>query len=345
MANTHPNLIRKGRYWHYALKVGGQRAHGSTRATDLGTAKKVLEAKRKELLDGEVRRREAMPTLSKLVEEWFRINRGCLSSKHLIRTEQIARMWLLPRLGPMPINRITTSDALAVRSRVLEAGRSQVTANNILRTLKFLLNFAVKMQYLERNRCRVTFLRIQRKPRPTLPAARVQEFLEAVDRATACPQKRCMVRVMLGMGLREGEVLGMRWEWFDPSQLTYIVGKAKGKEARVLPVPNWVWSRLMELPKTTSPWCFSDASNKPLRPNAVRGLLGRVRRELGLGHITQHRLRASFASLHAEAGTPITEIQVMLGHKNIATTMIYVETSLDAKRKAQDTLSQRLKLA
>lgn len=35
----------------------------------------------------------------------------------------------------------------------------------------------------------------------------------------------------------------------------------------------------------------------------------------------------------------------MLGHKNIATTMIYVETSLDAKRKAQETLSQRLKLA
>jgi hypothetical protein len=34
----------------------------------------------------------------------------------------------------------------------------------------------------------------------------------------------------------------------------------------------------------------------------------------------------------------------MLGHKNIATTMIYVETSLDAKRKAQDTLSQKLGL-
>lgn len=172
MANTHPNLIRKGRYWHYTLKVGGRRAHGSTRATDLGTAKKVMEAKRKELLDGDVRRREAMPTFIKLVEEWLQINVGCFSSKHTIRTEQIARMWLSPRLGSMPINRITTSDALAIRSRVLEAGRSLVTANNILRTLKLILNFAVKMQYLERNNCKVTFLRIQRKPRPTLPSLR-----------------------------------------------------------------------------------------------------------------------------------------------------------------------------
>jgi integrase len=67
--------------------------------------------------------------------------------------------------------------------------------------------------------------------------------------------------------------------------------------------------------------------------------------ELSLGNITAHRLRASFASLHAEFGTPITEIQGMLGHKSVQTTMIYVETSLDAKRKAQDTLSQKLKLA
>ena len=35
----------------------------------------------------------------------------------------------------------------------------------------------------------------------------------------------------------------------------------------------------------------------------------------------------------------------MLGHKNIQTTMVYVETSLEAKRRAQDTLSQRLGLS
>jgi len=34
-----------------------------------------------------------------------------------------------------------------------------------------------------------------------------------------------------------------------------------------------------------------------------------------------------------------------LRHKNIATTMIYVETSMDAKRRAQDALSRKLGLA
>lgn len=42
--------------------------------------------------------------------------------------------------------------------------------------------------------------------------------------------------------------------------------------------------------------------------------------------------------------TPVAEIQGMLGHKQIQTTMIYVEQSLDAKRRAQDALSQKLGL-
>lgn len=65
---------------------------------------------------------------------------------------------------------------------------------------------------------------------------------------------------------------------------------------------------------------------------------------MDLCNATQHRLRATFVSLHAEAGIPVPEIQGMLGHKNIATTMLYVETSLEAKCRAQGNLSQKLGL-
>ena len=68
--------------------------------------------------------------------------------------------------------------------------------------------------------------------------------------------------------------------------------------------------------------------------------------KLGLGAVTNHRLRASYASLHAvEAGTPITELMGLMGHRQVQTTMLYVETSLDAKRRAQDLLSHKLGLA
>ena len=140
--------------------------------------------------------------------------------------------------------------------------------------------------------------------------------------------------------------MGMRREWFDPNNQTYTVGKAKGKEARVIPVPLWLWDAIHGMPQSQlSEWMFPAADGKPHRSQFCTKALDRVCRRMGVGKVTQHRLRATFASLHAAAGTPISEIQGLLGHKNIQTTMIYVETSLDAKRQAQDALGLKLGLA
>jgi integrase len=56
-------------------------------------------------------------------------------------------------------------------------------------------------------------------------------------------------------------------------------------------------------------------------------------------------LRATFASLHAEAGTPLSELQTMMGHKDYKTLWGYIEQTLDARRNAQDSLGKRLGLA
>jgi integrase len=228
---------------------------------------------------------------------------------------------------------------------MLEAGRSPVTVNDALKILKLLCRFGLMQGYLRELPFRVEFIRVQKKPRPTVPATQLQAFLSAVDQEARNPQVAVILRVMVGLGLREAEALGMRWEWFDPSQRTYVVGKAKGKEARVLPVPDWLWRSISTMPKSLSEWVFPAEDGNPHRSQFCRSALKRVCKTLGLGNVTQHRLRATFASLHAEAGTPITEIQGMLGHKSVQTTMIYVETSLDAKRAAQDALSQKLGLA
>ena len=68
MANSHQGLTKAGSIWHYHLKVNGQRAHGSTRATDLATAKRILEEKRRELLEGQHRIVSKVPTLTAVFE-------------------------------------------------------------------------------------------------------------------------------------------------------------------------------------------------------------------------------------------------------------------------------------
>jgi len=345
MATKAQGLSKVGEFWHYSLTVNGQRVHGSTKAKDLATAKLVIEDRRKELLKGQLRIITRIPTLAELVKEWIKVHQNIHSLRHIKNVEDHARLWLLPAIGTTRVDRISTQDVLRVRNRLLEVGRSPVTANNLLRILRLLCGYAIKVRYIERLPFEVKPLRVQKKPRPILAANGVQTFLTCLDRRTRNPEIRVMVRVMIGLGLRESEVLGMRWEWFDSERKTYVVGKSKGKEARVLPVPEWLWKAIHTMPKSLSAWVFPAMDGKPHRPHFCKKALERVCTELGLGHISQHRLRATFASLHAEAGTPITEIQGMLGHKSINTTMIYIEQTLESKRKAQDSLSLKLGLA
>lgn len=330
-------------FYHYCFRHEGMQFKGSTRATDLATAKKVLEERRRQVINGNLGERP-VPILTELTAEWLRLYRPVHSLKHWKNVELVTRKWIHPQVGRRKVDLIRTADSHALRSRMLEAGRSPVTVNDALKILKLLGNFAVKQGYIMALPFRVEFLKVQKKPRPIVPAAMVSALFKQVDAEAENPHVRVILRVMVGLGLRESEALGMRWEWFNLDNQTYTVGKAKGKEARVLPVPSWLWSAIHKMPKTLNPWVFPAEDGMPHRSQLCTKALRRVCKKLGLGNVTQHRLRATFATLHAEAGTPITEIQGMLGHKNIQTTMIYVEQSLGAKRKAQETLSRQLGL-
>ncbi len=342
MATSYPGLKKVGQFWHYELRVNGVRLHGSTKATDIATAKKVLEAKRREALEGQYRIVSRIPTLDELFDLWHQNHQSVFSQRHLVPVECIYRKWLHPALGGVKIDQVGGPAVDAIRADVVSGGRSPRYANNILQVLRLLLNYGIKSGFIKVMPVAIRMSRVQRKPRPVLQAARVQDFFDAVDRSAKNPHVALIIRMMLGVGLRESEALGMRWEWFDLDRRTYTVGKAKGKEARILPVPDWLWALITVMPREGSEWVFPAEDGQPHRPQFCKKTLQRVCKALNLGNVTQHRLRATFASLHAEAGTTVPEIQEMLGHKNIATTMIYVESGLEAKRHAQDVLSYRL---
>ncbi len=346
MAGSHPGLQKIGRYWHYSLKINGERIHGSTRSSDLTTARMVLEEKRRELINGQHHRPTRLLTVRELSKEWLRSHQATFSKGHLASAECALRKWVFPEVGGLPVARLTTQEVLKVQSMMLEKGCSGTYANNTLRTLKAIFNFGIRTNYLTRMPFAVSRLSVQKKPRAIIPAVRVREFLSTLTRTCRNPHVPVIVGVMLGLGLREGEALGMRWEWFNPEGRTYTVGKTKTRESRVLPVPDWLWGEIHSMPKTLSGWVFPAEDGKPHRAQFSKKAIQRVCKTMGLGNITPHRLRASYATLHAtEAGTPITEIQGLLGHRSVTTTMIYVEQSMANKRKAQDALSKQLGLA
>ena len=343
-----PGLVKRGgSIWHYDVLVDGVRYQGSTRTPDLKTATLFVNQLRLDIARGKLALKDTRKTLTleEVHQEFLASKAPSVSPLYLASLSAHWRIWLEPRLGKTPIDKIDAAQVDQLRNALLAAGRSHVFTNNVLVTLRTHLNFSVKRGRL-RKALKVDLLRVQRKPRPTVPASRVSEFLAAIDHSTQNPQVRVMVRVMLGLGCRSSEVAGMRWEWLDLEERTYTVGRAKGKEARVLPIPSWLWNALQTIPKgILSEWVFPTRDGKPHCPGFLRKPLMAAAKELGMGNLTPHRLRASFASLHAAAGTPLSELQTMMGHKDFKTLWGYIEQTLDARREAQEGLGRHLGLS
>jgi integrase/recombinase XerD len=64
--------------------------------------------------------------------------------------------------------------------------------------------------------------------------------------------------------------------------------------------------------------------------HVVRAYLRRLLDRAGIGKkVTPHKLRHTYATRLLESGAKLVDIQVLLGHVNLATTQIYTHVSED----------------
>jgi integrase len=334
------HLQKRGRIYHYRFKVGGREYTGTTEATDLATAKIVLEQVRRDTILGDHGIRKA-PSLQAVAGEWMATKGRSVSASHLRAARQSFDS--LKTLHRLPLNHITTVRVDDWRATYLQ-DHSPASANLVLRYLKMWMRWAIDERLIREMPYKVAPLRVQQKERPVVREPHT--FLENVEgegkHRFRNPQVPAGVTFALMLGLRESEVLNARWEYLKGSD--YIVqGNTKSKRTRVIPIPDEVRVALLLMlaAKEKGPaqfprlgLIFPGQKGKPHK----QGWLRQALRRGGVAGIGMHRLRASFATLHMSSGTDPKETQEMLGHADLRTTMIYRETSMEEKAAKQSRL-------
>lgn len=181
-------------------------------------------------------------------------------------------------------------------------------------------------------------LRIPRRPRPLptwLTESELRQFAETPD---PNPRNDLAWKLLAWLGMRRGELLALTVADVRLEDGALLIRNSKGNRDRILPLPAALIPALRERTRSVSPevvllpgdlgprWSVS-SFNKYFKLHLERcGLAGQG--------VTPHTLRHSFATHLLEKGVNIVQIQALLGHADIKSTLVYLHTGKKQLQKA-----------
>ena len=152
------------------------------------------------------------------------------------------------------------------------------------------------------------------------------------------------LKFIVHTGLRKGEWINLKWENVkldgDNPIITIVSSgswKTKTGESRVIPLNKIAVDIIKKQNGRNSEYVFTLKNGSKIHPDKPYHKLKTALKNLGLtGDI--HKLRHTFASNLVMKGRPLYDVQKLLGHKDIQTTMIYAHLSPDYLKESVKTL-------
>ena len=182
-----------------------------------------------------------------------------------------------------------------------------------------------------------------------LPTVLSKEEVSRLLDATRYLKHRALLMTLYGAGLRVSEACRLTVADIDSSRMVIHVQQAKGRKDRDVMLSPVLLDTLRQYWKQSpvKHWLFPGyGTNKPITTKAVFLM---IRHAAARAKITKtvspHVLRHSFATHLLESGTDIRTIQILLGHAEIRTTVIYLHVSqyhLQQTASPLDTLAGHL---
>lgn len=325
--------------------------------------------------------------------------------KHIVKEERrpktyqgyegVVRLHLVPGLGKKRLGKLTAQDVRVFINRIRkecqcckhgwDASRERPTCcalkapkccgsylstrmiQSIHAVLRNALERAVREEIIPRNVSKLVTVSV---PSYKVNRGLTTEQARRVLRASREDRFHALYVLALCLGLRRGELLGLRWEDVDldtgtlevvqtlqrvSGELRFVRPKTENSE-RTIPLPHFCIDALKghrerQLAERSDAWpgwedhglVFPSRRGTPMEPDNLRRSWGAVRKAADLGEMRLHDLRHTCVSLLLDLGVPPHIVREIVGHSDIEVTMtIYAHASLSEKRKALGKLGDAL---
>ena len=309
-------------------------------------------------------------TVGEYLVEWLETVRPRLQPTTYARYEGLIRIQAIPEIGKVKLSRLTPQHVQKLYATWRERGLSATTIKHVHTVLHGALSQAVKWEYLARNPSDLV-VKPKMSPRDMTPLT--QEQVARLLDAAAGDRLEALYVLAVSTGLREGELLALRWANLDlergflqvrgsmqptPDGLRIAEPKTKSSK-RTLQLPALAVDALKahralqnEERLRLGIWSefdlvFTTRLGNPMSAgNLLQGSFHPLLKRANLPHMRFHELRHPAATLQLEAGTSLKVVSNMLGHAGIgvtADTYAHVTAAMQegAARVGNEILSRR----
>jgi integrase len=285
-------------------------------------------------------------TVSDYLDRWLSASvKNTVRKNTFARYEQIVRLHLKPALGSKKLKTLTPAHVRALYRHKLDAGFSPRTVQYIHVTLHKALKQAVADGLVHKNVSEaVTPPRSARKEIIPLTAEQVKTFLYAVRDS----RMSGLYVLAVTTGMRQGELLGLRWADVDLEAGTLSVRRTLSmtRDGPIFTAPKTAKSRrsigltnatvealrrhlsnqLAEIEAMGDEYedqglIFPNLRGRPLHPWILATDFKKLMERAELPRIRFHDLRHTFATLMLQNGEHPKVVQEMLGHATISITL------------------------
>ncbi|GGX16901.1 tyrosine-type recombinase/integrase [Streptomyces chartreusis] len=350
----------------YVLQPDGTRA----RKFAYGKTWQECDTKRRELL-AKVDQGVPVPTRSAKLSEWLPYwLDNVIKPRRKLSTydkyEAHVRIYLVPLLGAKRLESLGVADVRRFLVR-LEKETTAATAKESHRVLRSALSSACREELITRNVAKL--VEPPRTDNRELKPWTLDETLDFLAASRKDPLYAAFV-LAIAMGLRRGEIVGLRWSDLDlDNRVLYVRQQTqrrrgvlydddpKSRRRRAVPLPALCiaplrWHRLRQAAARTkagerwheSDYVFATRTGRQVEPRNIYRSFTRVAESAGLRVIRLHDARHGTATLLTAAGVAPRVVMEILGHSQISITMdVYTHVVQDTQREAMSHMDRLLR--
>jgi integrase/recombinase XerD len=169
------------------------------------------------------------------------------------------------------------------------------------------------------------------RERKRVPVVLSQEELRRFFAVIRNLKHKAMFMTAYGAGLRVSELVALRVEDIDSARMLIHVREGKGQKERYAKLSGHLLEVLRDYYRICRPrsWLFpGQKPDSPMSRMSVNWIADQVRRRAGIGkQVSPHTFRHTYATHMLDAGADLRTIQVLLGHRHIKSTTIYMHVS------------------